>query len=332
MPAKRVLAAQLLLMGLIIGGLLWYVGINSLAIVLTRINFSYLLLAFLAYFLINVLFTIRLIRVLQKQGIKASFGRTLLAHYAGMLSSDFTPGRSGYMLTPVYLKNQDIQTSASLSAILGIQSVEFLVKVLGGALAIVFLVEQVNLGRSLLVFTAIGLGIMLFGGFVLAAIIWSPVGAKLFEKVASSKYLVRFTGGMIGKVEELRENATKIRSAVPEIALLAIASWIVKGFEWYFLGLALGISKIGWLSFFLIHPLVTALGFVPLTPSGIGFQEGAIVGILLLLGIDAKVALAFAVLSRVLLIVEDLIGVPQIAKSTQHGLFATAQIVTRARD
>jgi uncharacterized protein (TIRG00374 family) len=98
--------------------------------------------------------------------------------------------------------------------------------------------------------------------------------------------------------------------------------WILKGFEWYFLGLALGITQIGWLGFFLLHPLVTALGFVPLTPSGIGFQEGAIVGVFALLGMSTPQALAFALLSRVLLIVEDLIGVPQIAKSTSTLVFS----------
>jgi uncharacterized membrane protein YbhN (UPF0104 family) len=84
------------------------------------------------------------------------------------------------------------------------------------------------------------------------------------------------------------------------------------------------------LGFFLLHPLVTAFGFVPLTPSGIGFQEGAIVGIFLLLGVDVRLALGFAVLSRALLIIQDLVGVPQIAKSAQLGLFATKRLVYRS--
>ncbi len=121
----------------------------------------------------------------------------------------------------------------------------------------------------------------------------------------------------------------KARSMIPEIALVSTFSWILKGFEWYFLGLAIGITNIGWLGFFLMHPLITAFGFVPLTPSGIGFQEGAIVGIFLLLGVDIRLALAFAILSRGLLIIEDLIGVPQIARSVQLGLFATTKLVAR---
>jgi uncharacterized membrane protein YbhN (UPF0104 family) len=104
--------------------------------------------------------------------------------------------------------------------------------------------------------------------------------------------------------------------------LLTFACWLLKGFEWYFLGLALGITLnsnlgIAWFAFFLIHPLVTALAFVPITPAGAGFQEFGIVGILtLLFGVAAAPAAAFALLSRGLLIFEDLAGIPQIVKST----------------
>jgi uncharacterized protein (TIRG00374 family) len=314
-------------MVVILGALVWYVGLNTLVMVLTRTDPSYFLLAFLAYFLINVLFTIRLIRVLGRQGIKAPFGRTFLAHYSGMLTSDVTPGRSGYVLTPVYLRNQAIEMSASLSCVLGIQSIEFLVKVLGGALAFVFLLNQTSITQGLFWIGLSGIGLMLLGSFALAAIIWSPRAAALIRRIAGWKLLARFTGGVMAKLEEFGENAMKTRSAIPEIALVSTLSWILKGFEWYFLGLSLGITKIGWLGFFLLHPLVTAFGFVPLTPSGIGFQEGAIVGIFLLLGVDARLALGFAILSRALLIIQDLVGVPQIAKSAQLGLFATKRLM-----
>jgi hypothetical protein len=113
----------------------------------------------------------------------------------------------------------------------------------------------------------------------------------------------------------------------PEITLISFACWILKGFEWYFLGLALGIKQIGLLGFFLLHPLVTALGFVPITPAGVGFQEGAVVGVFLLLGISTDVGFAFALLSRVLLITEDLVGLPQIAKSTSSLVFSRKTMV-----
>ncbi|HEX7482621.1 MAG TPA: hypothetical protein VF350_04055, partial [Candidatus Bathyarchaeia archaeon] len=78
---------------------------------------------------------------------------------------------------------------------------------------------------------------------------------------------------------------------------------------------------IAWLGFFLIHPLVTALAFVPITPAGAGVQEFGIVGIMSLLFVNPSTATlgaigAFAILARGLLVVEDLAGVPQIVKST----------------
>jgi len=323
----------------IFAALLWYVGIGSLYNSLLNIKIEYLLLAFLAYFGINLLFTVRLRIVLKKDGVKTSFGKTLLAQYAGMLTSDVTPGRSGYILTPLYLKDQDVPTSKSLSGILGIQTIEFLAKVVGGIGAVLFLIDVVppqnwdqfgtfagiNLG---LLIGGLGIALMLTGAILLAAFTWSRRAISLFDRIANSRFLKRFAGGLIGRLEEYKDSAHKTRSAIPEIALLTMACWVLKGFEWYFLGLSLGITQIPWIGYFLIHPLVTALGFVPITPAGAGIQEFGIVGIFTLLfttpvSVEITSAIfAFALLARGLLIFEDLAGLPQIAKSTSILVFS----------
>lgn len=138
----------------------------------------------------------------------------------------------------------------------------------------------------------------------------------------------------MGKLEEYKESSQKNRRAIPEIIGLTLACWILKGFEWYFLSLALGITLglspvLTWLAFFLIHPLVTALGFVPITPAGAGVQEFGIVGIFGLLIIDPAMSgaiVAFAILARGLLIIEDLAGVPQIVKSTSGLAFSRKKL------
>lgn len=323
---------QVLVMIAIFTALFWYVGIESLYQSLINIKLEYLVLAFVSYFGINLLFTVRLQRVLGKDGVKTSFGKTLLAQYAGMLTSDVTPGRSGYVLTPIYLRDQNVPTSKSLSSILGIQTIEFLVKVVGGVGAIIFLlntVPQLNWQRfgefagvnvGILV-AGLGIGLMLTGAILLAAFTWSHRAISLFDRIANSRFLKRFTGGFIGKLEEYKESSQKTRKAIPEIVILTLACWVLKGFEWWFLGLALGLTSIPWIGFFLIHPLVTALGFVPITPGGAGFQEFGIVGILTLLFTNPSPEIigaigGFAVLARGLLIIEDLVGVPQIVRST----------------
>jgi uncharacterized protein (TIRG00374 family) len=326
---------QVVLMVGIFGALLWYVGIGSLYEALLNLRIEYLLLAFLMYFGINLLFTVRLRRVLSKDDIKTSFGKTLLAQYAGMLTSDVTPGRSGYILTPVYLRDQNVPASKGLSSVLGIQTIEFLFKVVGGVGAVIYLVKVVptatwnqlfpqtvagvNVG---LLVAGLGIALMLTGAIVLALFTWSQKAISLFDRIANSRLLKRFTGGLMGKLEEYKESAHSTRRAIPEISILTMACWILKGFEWYFLGLALGITQIPWIAYFLIHPLVTALAFVPITPAGAGVQEFGIIGVFgLILNVPAHpelvpVVAAFALLARGLLIFEDLAGVPQIVKST----------------
>jgi uncharacterized protein (TIRG00374 family) len=319
---------QIVIMVAIFAALLWYVGIGSLYNSLANIKLEYLLLAFLAYFCINLLFTVRLRRVLGKEGVKTSFGKTLLAQYAGMLTSDVTPGRSGYVLTPLYLRDQEVPTSKSLSGILGIQTIEFLIKVVGGIGALFFLIEAVQLETWQFGVAVLGIALMLTGAILLAALSWSHRAISLFDRIANSRFLKRFTGGLMEKIEEYKEGARNTRKAIPEIILITVMCWVLKGFEWYFIGLALGITQIPWIGFFLMHPLITALGFVPITPAGAGVQEFGIVGIFgLLVNVSANPAMAgpigaFAVLSRVLLIVEDLAGVPQIAKSTSILVFS----------
>ena len=328
---KRILKIllQVVFMVAIFAALLWYVGIGSLYDALLTIKAEYLLLAFLMYFGINLLFTIRLRRVLSKDGVKTSFGKTLLAQYAGMLTSDVTPGRSGYILTPVYLRDQNVPASKGLSSILGIQTIEFLVKVIGGVGAVIYLVTYVptatwnelfpqtvaGINVGLLV-AGLGIALMLVGAIVLALFTWSQRAISVFDRIANSRYLKRFTGGLMGKLGEYKESSHSTRRAIPEIIFLTFACWLLKGLEWYFLGLALGIIHIPWIAYFLIHPLVTALAFVPITPAGAGVQEFGIIGILGLLGVAAGPAGVFALLARGLLIFEDLVGIPQIVKST----------------
>jgi uncharacterized protein (TIRG00374 family) len=322
----------------LIAALFYYVfttssGEVSFVSILSNIKIEYLLLAFLSYFGINIFFTIRLRRVLAKEGIKTTFGKTLLAQYAGMLTSDVTPARSGYILTPVYLKDQDVPAPVSLSGILGIQSVEFLIKVLGGTLALFFLMNYATyMTQELMILAIIGVGLMLTGGLVLAAMTWSQRVVAFVEKIANYRFFKKITGGLIGKLEEYAVNAKKTRKAFPEITLFTFFCWVLKGFEWFFLAMALGITinsnpAIAWLGFFLIHPLVTALGFVP-TPAGLGAQEWGVVIVLGTFGIDTVPALSFALIARLLLIIEDLIGVPQIVKTSSSLLSRRNKVKT----
>ena len=71
----------------------------------------------------------------------------------------------------------------------------------------------------------------------------------------------------MGKLEEYKESSQKNRKAIPEIIALTMACWILKGFEWYFLALSLGITlglspALTWLAFFLIQAVLIMAVFI----------------------------------------------------------------------
>jgi len=83
----------------------------------------------------------------------------------------------------------------------------------------------------------------------------------------------------------------------------------------YPIGLSVGISTLTVYDYILLGPLVAALGFVPITPAGLGVQEATYVIILGLMGAPLNSAVAFSLLARFLYIVPDFAGLPILLKA-----------------
>ena len=65
--------------------------------------------------------------------------------------------------------------------------------------------------------------------------------------------------------------------------------------------------------YIILHPLITLLGFVPLTPSGLGVMEAGSAVVFYILGPGSATGLAFSILARVNSIGIDLIGLRSIS-------------------
>lgn len=313
--SKLALVIQIVLGLLLIATIVWYIGLHDISQVIFGINGIFLIYASIAYFIVNLLFSIRLKHVVKASRYKVSLRKVLPIQYGGMLASDFTPARSGYFVVPVMLTSENVPVTVGLSSILGIQSIEFLIKMIGGILAIVFLISMVNLSMDLFVLSAIGVTLMFIGAVIIFLVMWWKNAVDLIKFFKRFPVINRIVGFITPKILKFQKEARNIRSVIMPILLLTILSWIFKGLEWYFIGLSLNIDQISFLGFFLLHPLITALSFVPITPSGIGFQEGATVGVLYLLGVSPEVGIVFALLARFLLIIQDVVGIPSLSRA-----------------
>ncbi|MBS7656149.1 flippase-like domain-containing protein [Candidatus Bathyarchaeota archaeon] len=311
---KLALMIQLIFGVLIILALVWYINAKNLFFVLSKANYVFLSLALLAYFLMNLIFAYRIKYVIRSLGRNLSFFKALMAQYGGMLASDFTPARSGYLTVPLILNADGVPIEAGFSCILGCQSIEFLIKMIGGLMAAFYLASKVYLAKELLALSILGIALMFLGGLAIALSMWSKRLYGVIKAFSCKPLIGKIISYLLSKTLSFQSEAEKFKSAIPIVAVLTLISWIIKGLEWFFIGLALSIKQLSFLDFFLLHPLITALSFVPLTPSGLGFQEGAAVGILYLLGFSMDSALAFAILARFLLILEDVLGVFPLTK------------------
>ena len=99
-----------------------------------------------------------------------------------------------------------------------------------------------------------------------------------FKTPIIGKYVQKFEH----KIEDFQHDSHKIKSILPKVLVLSVPLWAFKGIEWYLLGLAVGFQFPFWLYFFL-QPLITIVQFVPLTPAGLGLQEGGSLIVLVLL-------------------------------------------------
>ena len=272
---------------------------------LAGVKFSVLffVLSLLPYTVLNLILSFRLYFLLHKMGCRGAFRGIFLAHLSGMLIGDVTPGRSGYLMTPKFVKSASgCSIQAGTAAIISPQGIEFLIKVVGASLAIAWLVLPVS--ESAMYSAILG---TVFVFLLAVSLIWFAWKSEfgILERVPfASRYLVKF----VPHLQEFRDKSLVVKEKVAEVTLISLAGWVFAAMQWQLIGLSLGL-KLSFLDYFLLHPLLTALSFVPITPAGLGLVESGGVVVFYLMGLDPLSGFAFTLLARLSNVIGDLPGV-----------------------
>lgn len=293
---------------------------------------EYILLAALAYLALNAVMAQRIRTLLSAMGKDIGLGSALKADFGGMLTSDFTPARSGYFLTAFLISSEhNINLEKTMLAIFGPQLFEFLLKAVCSALLFVLIIHffPVFNGQELLVFVSIALIIIGIGFFV--ALLFHPT------------LLERFSFLKIGPFRKLfylfhlmRSSSSVMIKEWSAVALLTLGAWILKAIEWYFIARAIGFTVIDPLwdfgFFLLFHPFVTFIHFLPLpTLAGAGTGEAAGSAILFLFGIPLDIGISFGFLARGMMIIIDLLGlsavIPFMKKESLSGILKDIETI-----
>lgn len=322
MKKQLLLLIELAISLAIIAAVLYLVDVEKVLAAIAGANPFFILAAFLAYFGINLGMSTRIRVILAEMGHRISAGSALMANFAGMLVSDFTPARSGYFATAFVLTaNEKIPLNRSIVSILGPQLFDFMVKVGAGGIAIIYIFHKLNLGEGSLAGMLAGVvalaGMLVFGVLLLFSKRFL-VALKLLERLP-------FGEKIYGELARMQHNATAVKKVIWAILILLAVTWTLKGVEWYFLGMGLGMEpRIDFhplIFYMFLQPLITMLQFIPTpTLAGMGLSEAGAAAILALFGVPMHVAVAFAILTRSLMIIVDLLGVNEARRVIRNNL------------
>ncbi|MBI5051314.1 flippase-like domain-containing protein [Candidatus Micrarchaeota archaeon] len=301
---------------LVIFGLLFYFfDIGKVLEVLSKSNLLFILIAVFFYILVNLAMSYRIQLVLKKLSMDLKLRQILNSNFAGMLASDFTPARAGYFFTAFSLSSRfKLPIEKTILSIFGPQLFDFTIKISSVAILMLFMVSALkvaNMDSGLITLSIlIMFATIAFFGLLL---VYPP----LLEKFSFIKKL------KIGRkafylFHLMQLNSKSLLEIKWQIVGVTLLSWFFKGIEWYFLAKAVGISILDdglymVLFMMIFQGAVTLIHFLPIpTIAGGGTSEAAFTGLLVLLGVKPEIGLAFALLTRGIMILIDSVGIPTI--------------------
>lgn len=294
-----------------LAAILWLVDVRKLAEILSRTDLPVFAIAIVLYSGTMFLMTYRIKLVLSAMHEKIAYRAAFMSNAGGLLASDFTPARTGYFATPFLLqKNAGIPLEKGMMAIVSPQIVEFFLKAAGAAAAImlIFYSFPALANSSLLLWG--GVAVMLLFCALMYAALFIPSAVRCIRMLS---FLPFVTQGC-DFLSQLQEHRHKVASIFPQIAAISITVFALKGFEWWFFGMALGVQFSiplhPYLIFLVLQPLISLFQFAPFpTVAGIGLSEGSAVASMALLGVSPELAVAYMFLTRAGTILSDSIGV-----------------------
>jgi uncharacterized protein (TIRG00374 family) len=156
----------------------------------------------------------------------------------------------------------------------------------------------------------IGAILLLVVGIFMLLLSWheEKVSSRLLSKVP-------FLNNFAVNLSFFKDRSILIKNSLDKILVLYLIGWFFATLQWYFLAKAIGID-ISFFAIFLLHPLITILMFVPISPAGLGLMEGGVILVFSFFSISSAAAMAFSVLVRINILVVDLIGLRTVIKSS----------------
>lgn len=268
---------------------------------LSSAHLSYVVLALLAYFLGQMMSSMRWALLARPLGFENPFKDFIAFYLIGMFFNLFAPSTVGGDAGRVfYLARSGSQglkrgwtgsASQALMSVIMDRALGMAVMVWIGAAAVaLFPKYALPLAVRYLTF-ALALGCLF--GWKLLPLLYRILPGR--EHPVGKNFLLA--------VETYRSRWPVLRMAI----ILALAIHLIQTWIQILLGRALGL-EIPWSYCFILYPLVSTFSALPISFNGIGLREGGYLFLLQRIGVSSEKAIAFGLLWFIIVAVDSLVG------------------------
>ncbi|HEX3621939.1 MAG TPA: lysylphosphatidylglycerol synthase transmembrane domain-containing protein [Acidimicrobiales bacterium] len=251
-----------------------------------------------------VLSTVRWAQVLQALELPAELPRLVSHTLAGMFVSNFLPSTvGGDVLRVTRLSASNGQRHASVASVVVERLTGFFVLPFISLVALVGNPTLLHLGQASRLALTVSIGTLA----ALAAILLIVSSPAVGDRLAGHRWLAFLTSVQVGLARMRRDPSAALAVLVSALAYqltMVAGAWMA--------GHALGIH-VGWSAMMAFVPVVAVAQVLPISVSGLGLREGALVLLLVPLGVASGQAVALGLLLYGMNLVVSLLGAPAFA-------------------
>lgn len=241
---------------------------------------------------------------LRASNILIKFHRLVIVYFSSLFFTNFLPSSAGGDVVRMVMLRRFGSSVDIASSIVAERFVGVVVVVFWSALAL-YIKADVFHGITFDIFKII---VLLFFSFLVFVFLFSDIieGALLSRKRCDVKILGRLVG-FLKKISISLLSYRNNKSLLVLSLIISIFFYLTPIFFQYCIFNAIGVS-VSFESIFWAVPLISLVGFLPLSPNSLGLTEGAYVYIYGQLGVAHSDALVVALLARFLLVIVSLVG------------------------
>lgn len=255
-------------------------------------------------------------KIIDYSGMKYTLSNSFIAWLVGFAVGMITPGRVGDFYRSVYLKTSNKKPLGVCFATVFLDRiVDIIIMLIFAGLGVIYLILGYNVpyGRELAITVVVLALLSLVFLFVFRENVVRKLVRPLFYRFIPERYhkdMKKNYKSFFSLFNRVMEKP----SMIAVVFIIGLLGWLIAFFEMYLLALALNLD-VSYVFIGSIAPIINMIELIPISFSGIGTRDAAMIFFMGLVSVNKEAAVAFSLL---ILVVIYVIAIPGIIYWMKH--------------